>query len=140
MSVFDHRIVLVCPEANAVTLATWLNENLQPDFCPANLGPGLSPDGNEPITHRWCGVSLDDRNLRLLAFRLRTLAGMNNPTQAVWRNWTASQKRQHIRQVLAIPEPPLGIRAFIVSRAGRWDSPTEILQAIGLRELLPREL
>ncbi len=132
---YEHRLTLIIPIAQAVTVATWINTNLAPDTVPTNLGPALSDDGGKTATHRWCSVALPDEFTRVVLNRLCDLASVTKPTAAQWRNRTRAQKRTWLRGVQQNIRDGFGVYVTLSDNEGVWDSPDEALAAMGLSRI-----
>lgn len=131
-SLFQHRIILVVPAAKAAAVVAWLQANVDPAH-DANLGPGLSPGGNPPATHRWMCGSYVDSDCRQILQKLCQLASVTPPTLATWNGWTQAQKIAWLAGVRAGILSGYGAYVGLADNTHTWDDPQAVLAALGLQ-------
>jgi len=125
-----HRVILIVPATTIATFNTWVRNNLDPsggDWITANL----SATGSAPFTHGWCCAALTVPQLKKLAQRLCTFAGLTLPGD--WDTLTKQQQKQWFADQRPAIFAATGIRVQSADNDGAWDDPAAALTAMGLQ-------
>ena len=137
MTNHEYRLLVVCPVGAKLTAVVgWLVANVDAT-CPADLGPGLSPTGNAPATHRWQSAAWPDSECRQILARLCQLANVTPPSLATWNGWTRQQKLAWLATVRAAVYAGFGVYVTLADNTADWGQPDTVLATLGLERLLP---
>lgn len=127
---YEHRILVLIPNARKAAVATWWGNNLDPGQGAATWSVGLSPTGNPPATHWWCSTALTDDQLRVLLVQLCQMASLTPP--AGWQQATRQQKLTWLANNLGPILSATGIRVVRDDEDGAWSDAEAALAAHGL--------
>ena len=145
MADYPYRVTLampalaVVPDGDAAAVAHWLNAQLGQNTVPDDLGPPLSPTGDDPPTHHWCSSGWTEADCRSMLGRLADLAGIERPPASVWNGWTMFHRLAWANGTLA---PALAANAngglLMDDATGEW-STAALLETMALRPVVPAE-
>lgn len=139
MGQWQHRLIIVVPAARVAAFGAWHAGNIDPtDDCSG--WPELNAAGDDsPGSHRWCGAAFTDAEMKLLVGRAAAMSGLTPPKASEWQAWTPAEKRAWMRSLRDQLYAATGVFIAVCDQGGRWDSPDEVLAAIGLarRTTLP---
>ena len=138
-TLFLYRVTLtmpavaVVPEGSASELAAWANAQLGPDTVTPDLGPPLSPTGEEPVTHHWTSIAWAEEDCRSMLGHLADLGGIERPSRPTWDGWTMEEKCGWANGTL---HPAMEANAsggvLMEDNTGNWH-PQQLLIDMGLR-------
>ncbi len=134
MTLYLHRLIIVCPLARIAALGTWWAANIDPtDNC--STWPALNPSGDpaNPVTHRWCSTALTAAQLRLIIARVCSLASVAPPTVATWNGWTRAEKRAWLGSTRDSLFAATGIWLDLSDGDGQWNDPAAALARIAIK-------
>jgi len=132
---FEHRLVLIVPVANVAAVVSWFQTNIGSNSIPNDFGPGLSPTGNAPITHRWCSGCFNDIECKAIMLRLCNLSGVTPPTGPEWAGWNRQQKIIWLESVQTAMRTNFGIWVTLSLNDGVWNNPEAALATMGLQRV-----
>ena len=143
MADFFYRVTQAMPlaavvaEGTAAEMAAWLNARLGQNTVPGDLGPPLSPTGEEPATHHWCSAGWIEEDARSMLGHLAELGGIEAPSNPDWGNMTLAEQCAWCNETL---HPAIFGNADggVLMEDARGDiHPQDLLDLMGLQPVVP---
>lgn len=131
-TLFQHRLIVVCPAARFNALNTFWRAQVDAADDVATW-PGLNATGSpsDPVTHRWCSTALTEPLLRPIIVQVCNLASVTPPTAPTWNSWGGQQKRDWLVTARTGLFSATGIWLALADNTGDWDDPAGVLTAMG---------
>lgn len=137
MTLFQHRLTIICPAAKVPSVVTWINTNIGPNTVPPDLGPGLNATGidTDPITHRWCCGSFTAPQCKEIFAKLCQVASVPPPKSSDWDNATQSEKITVVNNLKKSLKSGAGLYVGLAENRKNWEPSEAALAGMGLRTI-----
>ncbi len=137
-TLYQHRLLIICPAAKQPAVASWIDANISVPGCTACVGstwPGLNASGlaTDPATYYWTSVALVDGHCKAITAKVYQLAGGTPPSSGTWNGWSQAQKIAWLQSVQANIWSSYGVWLELCDNVSVWTDAIAVATAKGLK-------